>query len=241
MGLQSLWEAATAARVPELREHKAADERADVLRCNPMTPRVSIVTTVYDRVDCLARCLRAVQHLTYRDVEQIVVSDCPPADVVDQIAALCDQAGVRHINLPQRMHDWGISPAMAGLRASRGEYVCFLSDDNAYLQEHFGPLVAALDSDPGLGFVYSSCLYAGRRELRHTPPVGAGIDLGQPLFRRSVLRDHFADILPCRGHHSWDWELIRALMNLGVRWQHVDELTFVFRLQAYPKLVEALA
>lgn len=206
-----------------------------------MTPRVTIVTTVFDRIDCLDRCLRSVRHLAFRDYEQIVVSDNPPSDVVDQIAALCDQAGVQHINLPTRMHDWGISPAMAGLRASRGEYVCFLSDDNAYLPDHFGPLVAALDRDPGLGFVYASCLYAGRKELRYTPPVGAGIDLGQPLFRRSVLKDRFNDELPCRGHHAWDWELIRALMNFGVRWQHVDEATFVFRLLAYPALTEALA
>jgi glycosyltransferase involved in cell wall biosynthesis len=32
-----------------------------------MTPRVSIVTTVYDRVACLRRCIRSVQKLQYRD------------------------------------------------------------------------------------------------------------------------------------------------------------------------------
>jgi glycosyltransferase involved in cell wall biosynthesis len=207
-----------------------------------MMPRVSIVTTVYDRVDCLARCLRSVQHLTYRNVEQIVVSDAPPRDVLTAIDALCEQAHVRHLSLPARTNDWGHSPATAGLQASGGDYVCFLSDDNAYLPDHFGPLVAALDADPNLGFVYSSCRYAGRKELRYCPPVGAGIDLGQPLFRRSVLREHFADTLPCRGVFSWDWELIRILIqDKGVRWQHVDETTFIFRLQAYPELVQALA
>lgn len=209
-----------------------------------MTPRVSIVTTVYDRVDCLARCLRAVQHSEYTDLEQIVVSDAPPADVVAAIARLAEQAPCvsQYINLPIRTNDWGISPATAGLKASAGEYVCFLSDDNAYLPDHFGPLVAALDDDPDLGFVYSSCLYAGRKELRYCPPVGAGIDLGQPLFRRSVLRDCFADALPCRGVFSWDWELIRILMDdHHVRWRHVDAATFIFRLAAYPALVEALA
>lgn len=207
-----------------------------------MTPRVSIVTTVYDRLACLARCLRSVQHLQFRDVEQIVVSDAPPQATVDAIAQLVDQAGprVRHINLPERTNNWGISPAEIGLRASVGEYVCFLSDDNAYLPDHFGPLVAALDADPGLGFVYSSCLYAGRRELRYTPPIGAGIDLGQPLFRRAVLRDQFQDTVPVRVM-SWDWELIRLLMANGVRWQHIDAATFIFRLDSYPHLVEALA
>jgi len=119
--------------------------------------------------------------------------------------------------------------------------VFFLSDDNAFLPDHFGPLVAAFDADPGLGFVYSSCLYAGHKELRQNPPAGAGIDLGQPLFRRSTLKECFDDVIPFRGAFSWDWELIRELMDRGIRWQHVDETTFVFRLQAYPALVEALA
>jgi glycosyltransferase involved in cell wall biosynthesis len=206
-------------------------------------PRVSIVTTVYDRVDCLKRCLRSVDHLKHRDLEQIVVSDAPAPHIVAEIEHLVSAAPSvsKYINLASRTNDWGHSPAVEGLRASAGEYVCFLSDDNAFLPDHFGPMVAALDADPGLGFVYSSCLYAGRKELRYCPPVGAGIDLGQPLFRRSMLRDHFGDELPARGVFSWDWELIAALMARGVRWQHVDAATFVFRLEAYPALVEALA
>ncbi len=204
--------------------------------------RVSIVTTVYDRVACLARCLRSVDHLVYPDLEQIVVSDAPDGRVVADIARLVTAAPrvSRYINLPARTNDWGYSPASAGLRAAVGEYVCFLSDDNAYLPDHFGPLVAALDADAGLGFVYASCQYAGRKILRHAPPVGAGIDLGQPLFRRAALAV-FGDELPGRGVFSWDWELIAALLARGVRWQHVDVASFIFRLAAYPRLVEALA
>lgn len=207
-----------------------------------MTPRVSIVTTVYDRVECLRRCLRSVQHLKYRDVEQIVVSDDPPMDALADIIDLCERYGVRHYNLSARTNDWGHSPATIGFQMAAGEFVCFLSDDNAYLPDHFGPLIEALDADPELGFVYSSCLYDGRKELRYCPPVGAGIDLGQPLFRTSVLRKHFGTQLPCRGIFSWDWETIRILMqDHKVRWKHIDAATFVFRLAAYPRFVEALA
>ena len=208
-----------------------------------MTPKVSIVTTVYDRMACLDRCLRSVQHSTFRDYEQIVCSDAPGPDVegtIDVLVAPYPQA--RHLRSPQRANDWGYSPAVRGLLHATGDYVCFLSDDNAYLPDHFPPLVAALDADPDLGFVYSSCLYAGRKELRYCPPVGAGIDLGQPLFRRSVLSEQFPHgSLPARGVFSWDWELIYALMAHGVRWHHVDATTFVFRLEAYPAIMAALA
>lgn len=205
-------------------------------------PKVSIVTTVYDRVECLRRCLRAMSHNAWTDYEQIVVSDAPPPDVHIRLDMIIADAGprVRHIALKHRTNNWGIGPAEAGLRASVGEYVCFLSDDNAYLPDHFGPLVAALDADPGLAFVYSSCLYMGRKVLRYAPPRGAGIDLGQPLFRRSVLREQLNDSLNFN-EFAWDWVLIATLLANGVRWKHVDEASFVFRLASYPALVEQLA
>ncbi len=200
-----------------------------------MTPRVSIITTVYDRVEDLRRCLRSTRHLVYQDFEQIVVSDHPPFETLALIAGVCDAAGVRHINLPARTNNWGIGPAEVGLREARGEFVCFLSDDNAYLPDHFGPLLEAFDADPTLGFVYSSCQYAGRAILCESPGYGR-IDLGQPLFRRALLGDQ----LPFN-EFAWDWKLIESLLARGVTWQHCDGLTFIFRLHYYPELMEALA
>ena len=201
-----------------------------------MSPRVSIVTTVYDRIWCLDRCLRSTAHLTFRDFEHIVVSDHPPEHLREQCERLSERAGARYYDLPERTGNWGIGPAEAGLKMATGEFVCFLSDDNAYLPDHFAPLLASFDEDPGLGFVYSSCLYAGRRELRLPTPVGAGIDLGQPLFRRELL----GDAIPFN-EFAWDWCLIHSLLAKGARYRHIDEASFIFRLDAYPHLVQALA
>jgi glycosyltransferase involved in cell wall biosynthesis len=207
-----------------------------------LAPKVSIVTTVYDRVDCLARCLASVKKLTWEPVEHIVVADDPPSETRAAIATICEAHAVRFINMPRRANDWGNTPASTGLHAADGKYVCFLSDDNAYLPRHLEPLVWAMEEDPGLGMAYSSCLYNATRELRLSPPLGAGIDLGQPLWRRAVLRDQFQDVLPFSGTMSWDWEMIRTLVyERGVTWRHVDELSFVFRLAVYPRLMAALA
>jgi hypothetical protein len=205
-------------------------------------PRVSIVTTVYDRTACLARCLRSVQQSTYRDLEQIVVSDAPGAAVEDEILRLVTAQGdprVRYLALEQRAHDWGITPAAVGLRASVGEFVCFLSDDNAYLPAHFPPLVAALDAEPALGFVYTACQYAGRVRLADAPPKGGRIDLGQPLFRRAAIRRHLHDDLPFT-HHAWDWSLIATLMQHGEPWRFLNQPTFIFRVESYPQIRRTL-
>ena len=206
------------------------------------SPTVSIVTTVYDRVDCLERCIQSVQALSFSNFEHIIVADCPPLPVADRIRSLVEKytaAGytrLSFLNLGVRHNDWGIAPAAAGLAIARGKYVCFLSDDNGYLPHHLDKLVAALETQPDLGFVYSSCLYAGRGVLNSPAPRSARIDLGQPLFRRAIFEVHLGGTLPFH-EYGWDWRMIERFMTHGVRWQHIDDATFIFRLAQYPQLM----
>jgi len=197
-------------------------------------PRVSIVTTVYDRVDCLTQCLASVSRLRYRDFEHIVVADHPPASTLARIGEVVARDGsprLRLMTLRRRHDNWGIAPAAAGLSVARGEYLCFLSDDNGYAPEHLDPLVEVLDRAPHLGFAYSSCKYAGRLVLRGPVPRPGGIDLGQPLFRRELFDRYLGGGLPF-DVMAWDWHMIKAFMDRGVRWRHLNRETFLFRLQA---------
>ena len=222
-------------------EHARANARArdqvdELLAVAVPPPRLSIVTTVYDRLDCLRRCIASVQRLRFTDFEHLIVADYPPADVMRRIRSIATAADDRRIglfNLTRRFNNWGIAPAAAGLRRARGEYVAFLSDDNGYTPNHFDPLVRTLDRDTALGFVYSSCRYDGRLVLNHPVPRPGRIDLGQPLFRRELFELYFGDDLPFN-MMAWDWQLIDALMRHGVRWRHVDRQSFIFRLAKYP-------
>jgi Glycosyl transferase family 2/Glycosyl transferases group 1 len=204
-------------------------------------PEVSIVTTVYDRVECLERCIRSVQALKDRKYEQIIVADAPPETTMERIRSLVRQYDnetrpLRLAVLKSRANDWGIAPATAGVRLARGRYLCFLSDDNGYTPDHFEGLVPVLENEASLGFVYSSCRYAGRRTLASPTPSLGHIDLGQPLFRRELFDQHLNGVLPYRDR-IWDWRMIQQLMRSGVRWRHIDRPSFIFRLDKYPDLI----
>lgn len=204
-------------------------------------PRLSIVTTVYDRCDCLRSCIASVRKLEFDDYEHLIVADHPPLDTMEQLKEIVTAASDPRISLYElkaRANNWGIAPAAAGLRRARGEYLAFLSDDNGYTPDHFAPLIEALDRQPALGFVYSSCRYDGRMLLNHSVPRPGRIDLGQPLFRRSLFEEHFGNTLPF-DMMAWDWHLVEALMRRGVRWRHVDRPSFIFRLAKYPELIPA--
>jgi len=197
------------------------------------SPVVSIVTTVYDRVGHLAECLRSVGQLQYRNFEHIIVSDHPPESVVRSIQSLLktETGALTYANLRERANNWGIAPASVGLYLARGRYVCFLSDDNGYTPEHFDPLVKVLDENGDIAFIYSSCQYAGRLVLRNPTPLPGGIDLGQPLFRKEIFDRYLPAKLPF-DMMAWDWHMIETFMRHGLKWQHIDRPTFLFRLAA---------
>ena len=202
-------------------------------------PALSIVTTVYDRLDCLDRCLRSTAALRFQDYEQIVVADAPPPQVLERIRKIASRwrsPKLTFATLQARHNDWGIAPAAAGLSLARGRYISFLSDDNGYVPGHFDRLVETLASDPSLGFVYSSCLYDGRLTLSAAPPRPGGIDLGQPLFRRELFDQYLGGALPFH-EFGWDWRMIESFLRAGVRWRHVNDATFIFRLVKYPHLI----
>ena len=204
-------------------------------------PAVSIVTTVYDRLDCLERCLQSTAALSFRNYEQIVVADAPPPPVRERYQNLgvrwnCRNRGLTFAVLKARHNDWGIAPAAAGLHLARGRYLCFLSDDNGYLPWHFERLLEAVETDRSLGFAYSSCLYDGRTTLNASPPRPGRIDLGQPLFRRELFDRHLGGTLPFH-EFGWDWRMIECFLRKGVRWRHINDATFIFRLSKYPHLM----
>ncbi len=216
----------------------ARDEVDELLAVATPPPRISIVTTVYDRTDCLRRCIASVRRLRFTDFEHLIVAEHPPVDIMESIRAIAASAADPRIglfNLKRRFNNWGIVLAAVGIRRARGEYVAFLSDDNGYTPDHFDSLVRTLDRETALGFVYSSCRYDGRLVLNHPVPRPGRIDLGQPLFRRELFELYFNDDLPFNVM-AWDWHLIDALMRHGVRWRHVDRQSFIFRLAKYPQM-----
>jgi Glycosyl transferase family 2 len=216
------------------------DKEYEILHdfATPFLPVVSIITTVYDRVQCLKDCIKSVRHSTFHDYEHIIVSDAPPPEVTAGIRELIrsDDEGLGRIcyaNLTRRHNNWGIAPASVGLGLARGDYIGFLSDDNGYMPDHIATLVRALETDPDLGFVYSSCLYDGRAILKSPTPRPGQIDLGQPLFRRDMFHRYLNNQLPFN-NLAWDWQMIEFFMRRGVRWKHINKPTFVFRLAKYP-------
>jgi glycosyltransferase involved in cell wall biosynthesis len=116
-------------------------------------PRVSVVIAVYNGAPTVGRALASVFAQTYADYEVIVVNDGSTDDTAAVLARIGDR--IRVITQGNR----GLSAARnAGVRASTGEYVAFLDDDDEWMPEKLARCVPILDADRDCALVYTLAL-----------------------------------------------------------------------------------
>ena len=127
---------------------------------------VSIIIPTFCRPERLNDALRSVLGQNYPLKEVIVVSDNEPggsdavltADFVNKARA--DYPNVEMIYIQHTHTRNGAAARNTGLLHARGEYICFLDDDDIYLPGRLSSSIAVLEGSPNeVGAVY--CGYLG--------------------------------------------------------------------------------
>lgn len=102
------------------------------------SPLVSVIIPTYRRSEFLARAIRSVFSQTYKNVEIIVVDDNDGNDQYRKTtkAFLEDNFLIDKITYIEHDVNRDISAARnSGIKASRGEFIAFLDDDDEWLPE----------------------------------------------------------------------------------------------------------
>lgn len=109
-------------------------------------PLVSVVIPTYNQAGFLREAIDSVLAQTYPQVELIVVDD----GSTDETPGIIATYGQRLVALHQPNR--GAANALnAGIRAARGDLICWLSSDDAYLPPKLERQVAAFAADPSAG------------------------------------------------------------------------------------------
>lgn len=93
------------------------------------TPKVSVITPASRGTRYLHNLLDAMHEQTYRDFEHIIIYDGPPNSDVKEL--LKDHPGFIIIPKSPDKHP-GTTPRNEGIKAARGEWLCFADDDDHY-------------------------------------------------------------------------------------------------------------
>lgn len=125
---------------------------------------VSCVIPTYKRSDTLPRAINSVLGQTYQNIEVIVVDDNAPEsqeslDVKEVLSGYSTHSNVHYIS--QKKHINGAVARNEGIKASEGEFIAFLDDDEEWLPEKVSLQVEYLNMKSDVDGV--SCLYVNYR------------------------------------------------------------------------------
>lgn len=132
------------------------------------TPFFSIILPTYNRASLLREAIRSVVQQTYTNWELIVVDDGSTDDTREVVAAFGDDR-IRYYFQPNRER---AASRNRGVALARGQYCCFLDDDDLFTASHLETLYQLIEKTGTKPAVYKVGGF-----LFQDTPTGRTIDL----------------------------------------------------------------
>jgi glycosyltransferase involved in cell wall biosynthesis len=115
--------------------------------------KVSTIVAVFNGAATVDRAIRSILVQTFPDNEIVAVNDGSTDDTAAVLSRYGDR--IRVVSQSNR----GLSAARnAGVRASTGEYLAFLDDDDEWMPDKLAQCVPILDAEPDCALVYTLAL-----------------------------------------------------------------------------------
>jgi hypothetical protein len=113
------------------------------------SPLISIITVNYDHPDVTCALLESLRHITYPNIEVIVIDNASPNDDPSVILKLYPE-----ITFIQSSVNLGFAGGNnLGIRKAQGKYLLFINNDTEVESGFLEPLVAKCESDAKIGAV----------------------------------------------------------------------------------------
>jgi glycosyltransferase involved in cell wall biosynthesis len=175
-------------------------ERAPVNGESRGFPLVSVAIPAYRAEPFIQETIRSIAAQDYRPIEVVVVDDCSPdrtAEIVADLLPEMERAGIALKLLRNPANLGGAASLRRGFAESRGEYICWLSADDAFLDPKKTRLEVRALQSTGAGLSFCRRYTAGPTSDAAQPYVGCW------SYRFPVL-DRLFDAWP-------DWRLVGLL------------------------------
>jgi glycosyltransferase involved in cell wall biosynthesis len=144
-------------------------------------PLVTVVVTVYDRVQFLRDALQGVLDQTFRSFEIIVTDDSNNSE----IKAICSSFEQREIHYRFNSSPLGVAlNVRAAISESRGRYIAILNDDDVWEPEFLELLVAPLKDEPERVLAFGDHWIVGEDGQIDIPRT----EENTALYRRNTLK-----------------------------------------------------
>jgi len=206
---------------------------------------ISAIVTTYNRLERLKEAVESVLNQSYKDLELIIVDDHSTDGTKEYLESLTDP----RINYIRRNKNYGCDtkPKNQGAKASKGEYLAYLDDDNVWRIDHLQVLMNEIQKDERIDVVYGDRVIITEGE--DTPPkMGFTSDFSDTLLMQRNFIDT-SDVLMKRSAlfdvGGWDerfkkyvdWNLWVRMAKFGKQFRRVPVLITDYHKHAGAKSV----
>jgi glycosyltransferase involved in cell wall biosynthesis len=208
------------------------------------TPLVSVIIPTYRRPDVIRDAVFSILEQTYPHIEVIVVSDGPDPATAAAVQGI-DERVVYH---ELEVNSGPAAARNAGVAISRGDWIGFCDDDDAWLPRKLEAQLAIADLADKKTLIACRCLYrhSDREDIWPARPIGDKEDIADYILRRDSLFGH-PGIMPIHSllvpreimlqvplvsladHEDWAW-LLEAWHDAGARVRFVWEPLVVYNI-----------
>lgn len=140
-------------------------------------PKVTIVTSTYNRADVVRGAIESVLAQDYSDWEMCVVGDCTPDDTAGTVASYNDSR-LLFYNLKEKSppgSHGAIAKNHAIFKMSKSPLIAYLDDDDVYRPNYLSSMMSYMVKHPEADMLYCRCAYRDKKSGRRI--------LGNPFQR----------------------------------------------------------
>ena len=131
----------------------------------------SVIIPTYNRLDLLKRAINSVLNQTFQEFEIIVVDDCSSDGTWNWMKSIKKS----NIKVYQNNINSGESVSRNyGVSISKYDFVCFLDDDDEWLENHLYEFDKLLKLDPSINLAFSS--YIKRYQKKKEKAIFSNVD-----------------------------------------------------------------
>lgn len=195
-----------------------------------MSETVSVIITTYKGTNKLRRAILSVLKQTYENVEVIVVDDNNPEtkdrENTEKIMSEFENINnVRYIK-----HDHNRNGAVArntGIKASKGQYVAFLDDDDFFLPNRIQICVDAIENTEYIA-CYTKSVLITNGKIKRVNDVKIDPSCKDVLLNQNLLGTG-SNIFVSK-------KCLRALQGFDERFLRYQDVEFILRVLEYGKM-----
>lgn len=140
-----------------------------MIKAEPLTrPKVSIVTSTYNRAEVIRQAIASVRAQDYQAWEMLVVGDCTPDDTAGTVASYGDPR-LHFYNLPVKSppgSHGSIAKNHAIFKMAKGDYIAYLDDDDIYRPNYLSTMMGYVERHPEAALLYCRCMYRDKKTGR---------------------------------------------------------------------------